>query len=208
MDNDNPVAGSKGDTVPGRIRADVVGALGLVALGVGALVLQRSRSGGGQRLPDDRRRDLVAYLHDHLSGADAAIQVVDSLMRHGEGTREGTLFASLSEQFREDRSAVVAILASLGASSRSVKRVAGRTAGGVLRIAAGGKPGELALFRTLEGLAVGVQGKRCLWRAAQVFAPSLQPGGRSLVELETRAVDQWERIEQCRRALARQTFGA
>jgi hypothetical protein len=205
VENDKPMAGSRGDTVPGRIHADVIGALGLVALGVGALVLQRSRSGGGQRLPDDRRRDLVAYLHDHLSGADAAIQVVDSLMRRGAG--EGTLFASLHEQFGEDRSAVVALLASLGASSRSVKRVAGRTAGGVLRMVAVGRPGELALFRTLEGLAVGVQGKRCLWRAAQAFAPSLQPGGRSFVELESRALDQWEQIERWRQALARQTFG-
>jgi len=151
----------------------------------------------------------VAYLHDDLTGADAAIRVVDSLMRQYKGTSEGTLFASLDEQFREDRGVVVTILSTLGASSRSVKRFAGRTTGGLLQTAAGGKPGELALFRTLEGLAVGVQGKRCLWRAVQVLAPSLQvPGVRSFIELESRAVDQWEQIEQCRRDLARKTFGA
>jgi hypothetical protein len=69
----------------------------------------------------------------------------------------------------------------------------------VIRAVSGVKRGELPLFRTLEGLAVGVRGKRCLWRAAQVLTPSLRaPGRRSFVELESDAVDQWEAIEQYR----------
>jgi hypothetical protein len=63
---------------------------------------------------------MVAYLHDDLTGADAAIRVVDSLMRQYQGTSEGTLFSSLDEQFREDRGVGVTILSTLGASSRSV----------------------------------------------------------------------------------------
>jgi hypothetical protein len=78
----------------------------------------------------------------------------------------------------------------------------------MLKTAAGARPGELSLFRTLEGLSAGVQGKRCLWRAAQMLAPSLRPSdGRTLGELESSAVDQWEAIERYRLALVPQTLG-
>jgi hypothetical protein len=131
------------------------------------------------------------------------------MWRH-QGSCEGWLFASLHEQFRDDRNAVLAILTALGASSQSVKHVAGRGMGGLLQTVAGGRAGELGLFRTLEGLAVGVQGKRCLWRAAQSLAPSLcaLPGGRTFIDLEARAVTQWERIDERRRNLARRTLSA
>ena len=73
---------------------------------------------------------------------------------------------------------------------------------------AGGAPGDLSLFRTLEALAIGVQGKRCLWRAAQALvALPHPPGRRSFVELEADAVRQWETIERHRRSLVPATFG-
>jgi hypothetical protein len=74
---------------------------------------------------------------------------------------------------------------------------------------AGGAPGDLSLFRTLEALAIGVQGKRCLWRAAQALVGLPHPPGhRSFVELEADAVHQWETIEQHRRSLVAATFSA
>ena len=196
-----------GETLRRWDRGGVAGTACVVALGMGTLVLLRSRPVGRRGRADDQRRKLAAYLRDHLAGADAAIRVVSSLKHRCEGTREGALFAFLDEQFREDRAAVVAIVTSLGASSRSIKRLAGRAAGELLHPATGGSRGELGLFRTLEGLAVAVQGKRCLWRAAQALGPSIRTGERSFVELESRAVAQWERIEEYRRALVRQTFG-
>ena len=72
---------------------------------------------------------------------------------------------------------------------------------------AGGTPGELSLFRTLEALAIGVQGKRCLWRAAQALGGLPHPPGRrSFVELEADAVRQWETIERHRRSVVPGTF--
>jgi hypothetical protein len=66
----------------------------------------------------------------------------------------------------------------------------------------------LSLFRTLEALAIGVQGKRCLWRAAQTLAALPHPPGRrSFFELEADAVRQWEAIERHRRSLVPRTFG-
>ena len=185
----------------------VLGAFGVVGLAVAALTLHRSRGRTRQPEAEGRRAALVTYLREHLAGADAAIQVVDRLKHTHKATTEATLFVSLHRQFVEDRTVVTTLLADLGVSPRSIKRLAGHAAGTVLKAAAGGKRGELTLFRTLEALAIGVQGKRCMWRAAQAIAPPLRaPGHRNFVELESHAVDQWEAIEQCRRSLVRPTF--
>lgn len=195
-------------TTRGRVRGDVVGALGVVVLGLAAGMVHRSRSDAHRRKPGDKRAALGAYLRDHLAGADAAIQVVGHLKDAQPVGSNGTLFGWLHEQFQRDRDVVIALLTDLRVSPRSVKRIAGQAAGSMLKSAAVARPGELSLFRTLEGLSVGVQGKRCLWRAAQVLAPSLRPpGGRTFGELESNASDQWEAIERYRLALVAQTLG-
>ena len=192
-------------------RSDVgglmLGALGAFGLTIAGLALRQSKP-RKRRHDLDRRAAWATYLRDHLAGADAAIQMVQQLSDAYRGSPEGTLFSSLYEQFREDRGVVEAILGDLGATSRSVKRLAGRATGSALKVVAGGAPGDLSLFRTLEALAIGVQGKRCLWRAAQALgALPRPPGRRSLVELEADAVSQWEAIERHRRSLASRTFG-
>jgi helicase-like protein len=157
----------------------------------------------------DRGLQLIAYLRDHLSGADMALRVVHRLGSTHEGTEVGTLFRRLSNELEEDRSVVRTLLMQLGASGRSIKRVAGFASGTVLRVTAGGEPGDVSLFRTLEALAVGVQGKRCLWRALQnLRTVPLTVDGMNFVELEAKAVRQWEAIEEHRRVLVPRTFSA
>jgi hypothetical protein len=185
----------------------ILGALGAAGLAIAFLSFRRSRPRQGYR-EDDKRSAWATYLRDHLAGADMAIQIVESLRDAYRGRPEGALFESLYEQFREDRGVVEEILAQLGYSPRSIKRAAGRATGSALGTVAGGEPGDLSLFRTLEALAIGVQGKRCLWRAAQVpVAFPHPPGRRSFVELEAHAVQQWEAIERHRRSLVSRTFG-
>jgi hypothetical protein len=101
---------------------------------------------------------------------------------------------------------VRALLTELGASPRSLKRLAGYATGSMLRLTAGGAPGELSLFRTLEALAIGVQGKRCLWRALKYLGMAPPAGAPSFTALEDQAVRQWELIESRRRAVAADTF--
>lgn len=156
-----------------------------------------------------QRRALIAYLRDHLSGADMAIRVVHRLGSTNRGTEDGMLFRRLAKEFEEDHSVVGTLLTHLGASGRSIKRAAGFASGAVLSVPAGGGPGDLALLRTLEALAIGVQGKRCMWRALQnlrTVPPSIN--GMNFAELEAKAIRQWEAIEDRRRALVAQTFSA
>jgi hypothetical protein len=190
-----------------RDAGSILGALAALSLTMAFLTLRRSRPYRGSQA-GDKRKALATYLRDHLAGADTAIQMVQGLSDAYRGGPQGALFESLNKQFREDRGVVEGILTELGNTPRSAKRLAGRATGSALRVVAGGVPGELPMFRTLEALAIGVQGKRCLWRAAQELAALPHPPGRrSFVELEADAVRQWEAIERHRRSLVPGTFG-
>jgi hypothetical protein len=185
----------------------ILGAVVAFCLTFAFFALQRSKVRQEGHV-GEKRKTFATYLRDHLAGADTAIQMVKGLGDAYKGSSQGALFESLHEQFREDRSVVEALLAELGYTSQSAKRFAGRTTGRALRVVAGGAPGDLALFRTLEALAIGVQGKRCLWRVAQALnGLPHPPGRRSFVELEADAVRQWETIERHRRSLVPDTFG-
>jgi hypothetical protein len=185
----------------------ILGVLGALGLTIAFVKLRRSKRRQGDE-SGDKRKAFATYLRDHLGGANMAMQMVQGLRDAYRQNPEGTLFESLYEQFREDRGVVEGILAELGYTSGSAKRLAGRATGSALRVVAGGAPGDVSLFRTLEALAIGVQGKRCLWRAAQALvALPHPPGRRRFVELEADAVRQWEIIEQHRRSLVPDTFG-
>lgn len=183
---------------------------GAVALSVGAAIA--GRRGNRQArvgVEPNKTEAFRAYLADHLTGSDAAFVVVDRLRQSQSEAAEATLFAELYDEFNEEREIVRALLRSLGDSPFKLKRLVGQAAGAVLQAAAGGKPGDLALFRTLESLAIGVQGKRCLWRVAQSLEPELKaPTAKTFGALEQQALDQWHRIDHCRLALASRTFAA
>ena len=186
----------------------LLGALGVLGVTLAFVATIRRPKRRHSDETDDKRKALATYLREHLAGADTAIQVVQGLRDEYRGSPEGALFGSLYEQFRDDRGVVEGMLAALGYTSRSAERLVGRATGSALRVVAGGAPGDMSLFRTLETLAIGVQGKRCLWRAAQVLvALPHPPGRRSYVELEADALRQWETIEQHRRSIVSATFG-
>ncbi len=186
----------------------VVGAAVGIGVVIGLIATRRS-SAGTRPSEADKRGALAAYLREHLSGSDAALRAISQLRRTHAGTEEGRLFAALSEEFSEEREAVRELLATLGVSAESPTRLAGQVSGGLLALMAGGAPGGLSLFRALEGLAVGVQGKRCMWRTLQSLGLT-HPGdeGRSLADFEAMAVRQWEAIDRHRRSLAPATFAA
>ena len=183
-------------------RLGPLGALAVTAGVTAYLAWPARRSSATTR----KRQALIAYLRDHLSGSDMAIRVVHRLGSTHRGTEDGTLFRRLSKELEEDRSIVRSLLKRLGASRRSIKRVASYASGTALSVTASGAPGDLSLLRTLEALSIGVQGKRCLWRALQNVSWVPPFDGLNFVELEAKAVRQWEAIEERRRALVAQTF--
>lgn len=183
-----------------RVALTLTAVLGFAAV---AMSIRKRNTDG------DRPDALAAYLRDHLAGSDAALTVVERLQfSHGDSA-DGDLYAHLRHEFIEERAVVRQMLEHIGASPWSAKRAASLAGGGVTQLAAGGAPGSLSLFRTVEGLTVAVQGKRLLWRLAQSLAPTLDvPGAPPFAALEAQALDQWERLDARRQALAPLTFGA
>jgi hypothetical protein len=194
-------------------RADLTRALGVAAvlgagLAYGAAHHRRTTRGRGRTASaDGRRSTLAAYLREHLSGSDTAILVLERVRGSHAGTKEGSLFASLYEQIQRERDLLRTLLAELGESSLSTKRVATKMTGSLLSAVASGKRGDLSLFRTLEGLAIGVQGKRCMWRALQSLDQQFAAAGpQRFAELEVLALHQWEAIEERRLSLTSDLF--
>jgi hypothetical protein len=198
------------DRSDGNLAVGVLGAAVVVGLGVAAVTYARDRSTHRNGGVGARGAALAAYLREHLAGSDAAIEVVERLRLTHAGSQEGRLFASLFDEFREEREVVRLLLEQIGASPLPLKRLGGQAIGSALADAAGGgERGELSLFRTLEGLAIGVQRKRCLWRALEsLLGDQPIPSARSLGGLEAMAVRQWEAIDDRRLALVGETFPA
>ena len=193
----------------GNLAVGVLGAAVVVGLGVAAVTYARDRSAQRHGGVGAKRAALAAYLREHLTGSDAAIEVVERLRLTHAGSQEGRLFASLFDEFREEREVVRLLLEQIGASPQSLRRLAGQASGAALVPANGGERGELSLFRTLESLAIGVQRKRCMWRALEsLLGDQPIPSARSLGGLEAMAVRQWDAIEERRRALVGETFPA
>jgi hypothetical protein len=175
---------------------------GVVA--VAALATYLARPARRSSAADEKHQSLVAYLRDHLGGADAAIHVVRGLAATHEDTPDGRLLRQLAEEFEQDRATVRALRAHLGASARSPKRVAGRGPAALLRFAAGGRPGQLSLLRTLEGIVI--QGKRCMWRALQTLDTGAVDSPDQPRGVGSKAVRQWEAVEGRPQVLAAMTF--
>src|SRR5687768_16838892 len=77
-------------------------------LGAAAVARWRRRTAAHEKV-DDRRAALATYLREHLSGADAAIRVVERLRRTHAGTAEGRLFGALFVDLQRDRDLVQAM---------------------------------------------------------------------------------------------------
>ena len=155
-------------------------------------------------------RLLAIYLNDHLAGATAGAE----LARRAAAANRGTPFAAplerLAEEIADDRAVLVDVMRRLEVARDPVKVLAGWAAEKAGRLKLNGRlTGYSPLSRVveLEGLALGVEGKRALWRAlADVAAEDRRLAGIDLVALAARADGQRRRIERQRLRAAALAF--
>jgi hypothetical protein len=150
---------------------------------------------------------LATYLEDHLAGSATALELLQHLAEEHAGTDLGILFHELHHEIEGDQRVLQHLLESIGGHASSLKQaaawVAERAARTKLRFASAARR-DLALFEALETLALGVLGKRALWRALAVVAPTDERlGGHDYNALSQRAEDQYARLEARRIAVAR-----
>ena len=147
---------------------------------------------------------LSTYLNDHLGGATAALQLLEHLADSAATSDERAFCRTLHAEISEDRAVLEKLIERTGSQPSGFRQVGGWVAAKLteLKLAADNPArGTLDRLQALEMLALGILGKRALWRALGQLRhlPEVQP--LDLPRLEQRAQDQHDRVEE-RRVLA------
>lgn len=149
---------------------------------------------------------LGTYLNDHLAGSVGAIALVERAVRENEGDPFAARLSAVLEEIRRDQAVLQDLIERVGAGQNPVKKAGAWLAEKAGRIKLGGtdEPGELARMEVLEMLAMGILGKRALWRALRAVAGRHDAlRGFDLDLLERRAVEQHDEVEELRLEAAR-----
>jgi len=157
-------------------------------------------------------RRLAIYLNDHLAGSVVGTELAKRALRENRGSALGEFLEWLLGQILEDRATLERLMGELGVSKSPVKRALALALERVGRLKLNGQlTGYSPLSRLveLEGLALGVMGKRAMWIALQETART-EPRLREFDfdELRRRADEQLGRLELHRIEAARLAFAA
>jgi hypothetical protein len=151
---------------------------------------------------------LDSYLNDHLAGSVSALELLAQWADVHKGEILGNFFAEIEREIKADQYALRDVMRVLGVEESKLRKASAWAAEKVGRarlIIAGDEPGSLGLLLTLEGLIMGVTGKKGLWRALAA-AKLRQLNGYNFEELQHRAEQQIQKIEAERIRVARQAF--
>ena len=154
--------------------------------------------------------NLVSYLNDHLAGSVGALELLDRLVETQEGKPLHGFFQELRRDIEKDQEKLEELIQRLGAEESTVRKagawIAEKLSRPKLPLTDDGD-GEHGLFLALEALALGITGKRLLWRALETASQSA-PALASLDyrELERRASEQGERVEEKRLEFAQRVL--
>jgi hypothetical protein len=139
---------------------------------------------------------LGTYLNDHLAGSTVGCELSRRAAGNNEGTPLGAFLTNIAGEIEEDRDTLVAIMDRLG-----VGKKVGRL-----------KPNNslfsyspLSRVVELEGLALGVEGKRSLWQALRQLDEPLLTEFDFDALLE-RARTQRDQLQEHRLAASRDAF--
>jgi len=152
--------------------------------------------------------DLASYLNDHLAGSISALELIAHWAETHKGEPVGNFFARTEAEIKADQETLRDIMHSLGVEESKVRKAgawAAEKVGRARLIIAGDEPGSLGLVLTLEGLIMGVTGKKLMWASlAAAKLPVLN--SYNFEELQHRAEQQIERMDAERISAAREVF--
>jgi hypothetical protein len=153
-------------------------------------------------------KELDSYLNDHLAGSISALELIAHWVEVHKGEPLGSFFVETEREIKADQDTLRDVMRILGIEESKVRQAGAWVAEKVGRarlIIAGDEPGSLGLVLTLEGLIMGVTGKKLMWAA--LAAAKLPPlNTYNFEQLQHRAEQQVERIEAERMTAVRQAF--
>ena len=153
-------------------------------------------------------KDLDSYLNDHFAGSISALEVIAHWAEAHKGERLGSFFVEIEREIKADQETLRDVMRNLGVEESKVRQVgawAAEKIGRARLIIAGDEPGSLGLVLTLEGLIMGVTGKKLLWVALEA-AKLPRLNSYKFEQLQRRAEQQVERIEAERISAVRHAF--
>jgi hypothetical protein len=153
-------------------------------------------------------KDLDSYLNDHLAGSISALELIAHWAEVHKGEPVGSFFVEIEREIKADQDTLRDVMRTLGVEESKVRKAAAWAAEKVGRarlIIAGDEPDSLGLVLTLEGLIMGVTGKKLMW-VALAAARLPQLNSYNLGELQRRAEQQLKRIEAERISAIQQAF--
>jgi hypothetical protein len=152
-------------------------------------------------------KHLTTYMKDHFAGSVAAMELLSHLISSAHEKSQQPFFTQLRNEVSEDQDLLQGLLHDLDSSDGAVRNFTAFLSEKLARIkllledSAGGR---LARLEKLEALALGIEGKRALWRALEAVAPEIPALNKvDFGRLEQRANDQRERLEVRRIEAAR-----
>jgi hypothetical protein len=154
--------------------------------------------------------NLSSYLNDHLAGSVGALELLDRLIDIYQGKPLEPFLRDLRNEIEADQETLKELIAKLGAKESAVRKAGAWIVEKLSRAKiqlSEVREGEMGLFLALEGLALGITGKRSLWRALAAAAETVtQLRGPDYTTLEKRAMEQHDRVETKRLEVAREVF--
>ena len=153
-------------------------------------------------------KELDSYLNDHLAGSVSALELLEHWVHVHDGEQLADFFRDIKAEVRQDQEKLREVMHSLGIEESNVRQAgawAAEKVGRVRLMIAGDEPRSVGLMLTLEGLIMGVTGKKLMWRAlAAANLPQLN--GYHFKEVQRRAEQQIERLEAERMRVAPEAF--
>jgi hypothetical protein len=157
-----------------------------------------------------RQKLLNIYLGDHLAGAVIGQELAKRSLSNNGGTELGAFLSDFLQELGEDRATLERVIDTVGGQPDRLKLGAGWLSEKVGRLKLNGQLrgySDLSRLVELEGLCVGVEGKKALWAALKTVAESdLRLQRFDFGALESRAGRQRKQLEVHRRAAAEVAF--
>ena len=153
-------------------------------------------------------KNLDSYLNDHLAGSISALELIDHWVNAHKGEPLGRFFAQIEKEIKEDQDTLRDIMRTLGVEESKLRKAgawAAEKVGRARMILAGDEPDSLGLVLTLEGLIMGVTGKKLLWGSLGA-AKLARLNSCNFKHLQSRAEQQIEKIEAERITAIRRAF--
>jgi len=151
------------------------------------------------------------YLNDHAAGAAGAVELLEHLERARAGTPLAAFSAGLRADILADRGVLEDLMKRLGVTTSAPRKAAAWVAEKATELklrADDPSAGPFRVLEVLDGLSVGIEGKRLLWLALAAVAETVpELRGPDYPHLERRAEEQRRHVETVRLEAARAALG-